>query len=281
MAGQASSAADVQPSQRWIPWMLMVPGLVWLTVFFAIPMFSMGKLSLEDGGFSNYRDAFSDYRELIPRTFGYALAATVICILLGYPLAYVIAMRGGRRKNLLLALVVLPFFTTYLIRAISWRILLGDRGPVTRVIHSLHIIGQDTSIVGTAPAVIGALSYNFLPFMVLPIYVSLEKIDRKLLEVGPDLYASGWRTFRKVTLPLSLPGLFAGSLLTFIPASGDFINVEFVGSDAQRMIGNVVANNFVKEQFRPGLSALSFVLMAIILLGVLLYARLLGTEELV
>jgi spermidine/putrescine transport system permease protein len=281
MAGQASSIADVQPSRRWIPWMLMVPGLVWLTVFFAIPMFSMGKLSLEDGGLSNYRDAFSDYRELIPRTFGYALAATVICILLGYPLAYVIAMRGGRRKNVLLALVVLPFFTTYLIRAISWRILLGDRGPVTRVLHSLNIIGEDTSIVGTAPAVIGALSYNFLPFMVLPIYVSLEKIDRKLLEVGPDLYASGWRTFRKVTLPLSLPGLFAGSLLTFIPASGDFINVEFVGSDAQRMIGNVVANNFVKEQFRPGLSALSFVLMAIILLGVLLYARLLGTEELV
>jgi len=281
MAGQASSIADVQPSRRWIPWLLMLPGLVWLTVFFAIPMFSMGKLSLENGGFSNYRDAFSDYRELIPRTFGYALAATVICILLGYPLAYVIAMRGGRRKNVLLALVVLPFFTTYLIRAISWRILLGDRGPVTRVLHSLHIIGQNTSIVGTAPAVIGALSYNFLPFMVLPIYVSLEKIDRKLLEVGPDLYASGWRTFRKVTLPLSLPGLFAGSLLTFIPASGDFINVEFVGSDAQRMIGNVVANNFVKEQFRPGLSALSFVLMAIILLGVLLYARLLGTEELV
>jgi len=281
MAGQASSIADVQPSRRWIPWMLMVPGLVWLTVFFAIPMFSMGKLSLEDGGLSNYRDAFSDYRELIPRTFGYALAATVICILLGYPLAYVIAMRGGRRKNVLLALVVLPFFTTYLIRAISWRILLGDRGPVTRVLHSLNIIGENTSIVGTAPAVIGALSYNFLPFMVLPIYVSLEKIDRKLLEVGPDLYASGWRTFRKVTLPLSLPGLFAGSLLTFIPASGDFINVEFVGSDAQRMIGNVVANNFVKEQFRPGLSALSFVLMAIILLGVLLYARLLGTEELV
>ncbi|MEI7992205.1 MAG: ABC transporter permease [Actinomycetota bacterium] len=281
MAGQASSIADVQPSRRWIPWLLMLPGIVWLTVFFAIPMFSMGKLSLENGGFSNYRDAFSDYRELIPRTFGYALAATVICILLGYPLAYVIAMRGGRRKNVLLALVVLPFFTTYLIRAISWRILLGDRGPVTRVLHSLNIIGENTSIVGTAPAVIGALSYNFLPFMVLPIYVSLEKIDRKLLEVGPDLYASGWRTFRKVTLPLSLPGLFAGSLLTFIPASGDFINVEFVGSDAQRMIGNVVANNFVKEQFRPGLSALSFVLMAIILLGVLLYARLLGTEELV
>lgn len=281
MADKAALSGDVQPSRRWVPWVLMVPGLVWLLVFFVIPMVSLGKLSLDNGGFSNYQHAFSDYRELIPRTFAYAIIATGICIVLGYPLAYVIAMRGGKRKNLLLALVVLPFFTTYLIRAISWRILLGDRGPVTRVLHNLHLIGQDTSIVGTAPAVIGALSYNFLPFMVLPIYVSLEKIDKKLLEAGPDLYASGWRTFRKVTLPLSLPGLFAGSLLTFIPASGDFINVEFVGSDAQRMIGNVVANNFVKEQFRPGLSALSFVLMALILIGVLLYARLLGTEELV
>lgn len=281
MAGSTASAPDVPPARRWIPWLLMTPGLIWLLVFFAIPMISMGKLSLEDGGLANYRHAFSDYRDLIPRTFGYALSATAFCILLGYPLAYVIAMRGGRRKNLLLSLVVLPFFTTYLIRAISWRILLGDRGPVHRVLANLHIIGENTSIVGTNPAVVGALAYNFLPFMVLPIYVSLEKIDKKLLEAGPDLYASGWRTFRKVTLPLSLPGLFAGSLLTFIPASGDFINVEFVGSDAQRMIGNVVANNFVKEQFRPGLSALSFVLMALILLGVLLYARLLGTEELV
>jgi len=259
----------------------MLPGLLWLLVFFVIPMVSMGKLSLDDGGFGNYADAFSNYRELIPRTFLYAFLATVICVLLGYPLAYVIAMRGGRRKNLLLALVVLPFFTTYLIRAISWRVLLGDQGPVPRVLRSLNIIGENTSIVGTAPAVVGALAYNFLPFMVLPIYVSLEKVDRRLLEAGPDLYASGWRTFRKVTLPLSLPGLFAGSLLTFIPASGDFINVEFVGSDAQRMIGNVVSANFPKEQFRPELSALSFVLMALILGGVLLYARLLGTEEIV
>ena len=142
------------------------------------------------------------------------------------------------------------------------------------------VVCDDGGLPETAAAVVAGLTYNFLPFMVLPIYVSLEKIDKKLLEAGPDLYANGWRTFRKVTLPLSLPGLFAGSLLTFIPASGDFINVEFVGSDAQRMIGNVVANNFVKEQFRPGLSALSFVLMAIILLGVLIYARLLGTEDL-
>jgi spermidine/putrescine transport system permease protein len=281
MAGASASANDVRPARWWVPWALMLPGFLWLLIFFVIPMVSMGKLSLEHGGFSNYRHAFSDYRSLIPRTFEYALLATVICMLLGYPLAYVIAMRGGRRKNLLLALVVLPFFTTYLIRAISWRVLLGDQGPVTRVLHNLHIIGRSTSIIGTTPAVVGALAYNFLPFMVLPIYVSLEKIDRKLLEAGPDLYASGWRTFRKVTLPLSLPGLFAGSLLTFIPASGDFINVEFVGSDAQRMIGNVISTNFPKEEFRPGLSALSFVLMALILGGVLLYARLLGTEELV
>ena len=281
MAAAAAPTNDVRPARWWIPWLLMLPGFAWLLVFFAIPMVSMGRLSLKHGGFSNYSNAFSDYRHIIPRTFGYALIATLICVLLGYPLAYVIAMRGGKRKNLLLALVVLPFFTTYLIRAISWRVLLGDQGPVARVLHNLHILGKNTSIIGTSPAVIGALAYNFLPFMVLPIYVSLEKIDRKLLEAGPDLYASGWRTFRKVTLPLSLPGLFAGSLLTFIPASGDFINVEFVGSDAQRMIGNVVATNFPKEQFRPGLSALSFVLMALILFGVLLYARLLGTEEIV
>jgi len=281
MAGSTASASEVRPARWWVPWALMLPGILWLLVFFVIPMVSMGKLSLDDGGFGNYADAFSNYRELIPRTFLYAFLATVICVLLGYPLAYVIAMRGGRRKNLLLALVVLPFFTTYLIRAISWRVLLGDQGPVPRVLRSLNIIGENTSIVGTAPAVVGALAYNFLPFMVLPIYVSLEKVDRKLLEAGPDLYASGWRTFRKVTFPLSLPGLFAGSLLTFIPASGDFINVEFVGSDAQRMIGNVVSANFPKEQFRPELSALSFVLMALILGGVLLYARLLGTEEIV
>ncbi|MFM8531278.1 MAG: ABC transporter permease [Ilumatobacteraceae bacterium] len=281
MAGSTASASEVRPARWWVPWVLMLPGLLWLLVFFAIPMVSMGKLSLDDGGFGNYADAFSNYRELIPRTFLYAFLATIICVLLGYPLAYVIAMRGGRRKNLLLALVVLPFFTTYLIRAISWRVLLGDQGPVPRVLRSLNIIGENTSIVGTAPAVVGALAYNFLPFMVLPIYVSLEKVDRRLLEAGPDLYASGWRTFRKVTFPLSLPGLFAGSLLTFIPASGDFINVEFVGSDAQRMIGNVVSANFPKEQFRPELSALSFVLMALILGGVLLYARLLGTEEIV
>lgn len=281
MAGSTASASEVRPARWWVPWALMLPGLLWLLVFFVIPMVSMGRLSLDDGGFGNYADAFSNYRELIPRTFLYAFLATVICVLLGYPLAYVIAMRGGRRKNLLLALVVLPFFTTYLIRAISWRVLLGDQGPVPRVLRSLNIIGENTSIVGTAPAVVGALAYNFLPFMVLPIYVSLEKVDRRLLEAGPDLYASGWRTFRKVTFPLSLPGLFAGSLLTFIPASGDFINVEFVGSDAQRMIGNVVSANFPKEQFRPELSALSFVLMALILGGVLLYARLLGTEEIV
>ena len=281
MAAAAAPTNDVRPARWWIPWLLLLPGFAWLTFFFAIPMISMGRLSLQHGGFSNYAHAFSDYRTLIPRTFFYALLATVICIVLGYPLAYVIAMRGGKRKNLLLAMVVLPFFTTYLIRAISWVVLLGDNGPVVKVLRNLHILGVNTSIIGTAPAVVGALSYNFLPFMVLPIYVSLEKVDKKLLEAGPDLYASAWRTFRKVTLPLSLPGLFAGSLLTFIPASGDFINVEFVGSDAQRMIGNVVATNFPKTEFRPGLSALSFVLMAVILIGVLIYARLLGTEELV
>jgi len=280
MAGSTASASEVRPARWWVPWALMLPGILWLLVFFVIPMVSMGKLSLDDGGFGNYADAFSNYRELIPRTFLYAFLATVICVLLGYPLAYVIAMRGGRRKNLLLALVVLPFFTTYLIRAISWRVLLGDQGPVPRVLRSLNIIGENTSIVGTAPAVVGALAYNFLPFMVLPIYVSLEKVDRKLLEAGPDLYASGWRTFRKVTFPLSLPGLFAGSLLTFIPAMGDFINAQLLGTPKQYMIGNVIQSKFLVIVDYPLASAGAVILMVLILVGVAIYARALGAERL-
>lgn len=271
---------EVTPRRRSTPWLLAAPALIWLVVFFAIPMVLLGRESLRSGGIGNYGDVFTDYTAVFRRTFWYALLATVLCVLLGYPLAYYIAMRARRARNLLLALVVLPFFTTYLIRTISWVILLSENGPVPKVLRSLDLLGQTSSIIGTTPAVVGALAYNFLPFMVLPIYVSLEKIDPKLLEAGPDLYASGWRTFRKVTLPLSLPGLFAGSLLTFIPAAGDFVNSTFVGGTSTTMIGNVVAENFDSPGLRPEMSAISFVLMAVILVGVLVYARLLGTEEL-
>lgn len=265
----------------YVPWMLLAPGLAWLAFFFVFPMVSLFRKSLENEGFGNYRWVFSSNGETILRTFGYALTATIIAIIIGYPLAYFIAMKGGRYKTALLALVVLPFFTTYLIRTIAWRVLLTSQGPVPGFLRWVGIFDTNSEIIGTRWAVIGALVYNFLPFMVLPIYVSLEKVDRRLLEAGPDLYASGIRTFRQVTLPLSTPGVFAGSLLTFIPAAGDFINSELLGSDKTRMIGQIVSDTFLKEAQQPRDSAISFVLMSIILIGVLIYARLLGTEDLI
>jgi spermidine/putrescine transport system permease protein len=200
--------------------------------------------------------------------------------LIGYPLAYFISMRAGRWKPVLLAAVVLPFFVTYLIRTLAWKVLLFSEGPVAGLLRQVGLLSKNGEILNTTPAVLGALLYNFLPFMVLPIFVSLDKIDRRLLEAAPDLYANGSTTFRKVTLPLSLPGVFAGSLLTFIPTCGDFINAELLGADKQRMIGNIIEKNFLKEALRPEMSAMSFVLMLMIVFGVLMYARILGTEDL-
>ena len=265
----------------WIPWALLAPGLLWLVFFFVLPLLSLGKESLADGGISNFSKVLSTYSDVILRTFLFALAATFLAIVLGYPLAYFIAMKGGPWKNVLLALVVLPFFTTYLIRTLAWKILLFSDGPVAGFMRWSGLLAKNGEILNTNLAVIGALLYNFLPFMVLPIYVSLEKVDRRLLEAAPDLYADGRRTFTKVTLPLSLPGVFAGSLLTFIPACGDFVNAELLGGDRQRMIGNIIERNFQLEVFRPQMSALSFVLMLLILVGVIVYAKLLGTEDLI
>lgn len=279
--GGAKPVGDgLRPSNRWVPWILLGPGLAWLFVFFVIPLFELGRGSLVRGGLSNYSNVFSDNGEVILRTFVYAFVATVLAVILGYPLAYFIAMKAGRFKTLLLAAVVLPFFVTYLIRTLAWKILLFGDGPIVGFLHWTGLLSKNGEVLNTHAAVIGALLYNFLPFMVLPIYVSLDKIDRRLLEAAPDLYADGRRTFLKITLPLSLPGVFAGSLLTFIPSCGDFVNAELLGGDRQRMIGNIIEKNFLRENFRPQMSALSFVLMLLILGGVLLYARVLGTEEL-
>lgn len=272
--------SGVRPRRWYVPYLLLAPGALFLFVFFIVPLFSIGKLSFKDGGLGNYSKVLSDNSDVIIRTFIYAGVATVLCIIIGYPLAYFIAMRGGRYKNVLLALVVLPFFVTYLVRTLAWKILLYDGGPVVGILHNLGLLGQNQGLLGTPQAVIGALAYNFLPFMVLPIYVSLEKLDTRLLEAASDLYSSPARAFRKITLPLSLPGLFAGTLLTFIPAAGDFVNSELLGSERTVMIGNIVEKNFGKDFFRPELSALSFLLMAVILVGVIIYARALGTEDL-
>ena len=276
---------------RRAPWLLLAPGLLFLFFFFFFPLYTLFRMSLSASPtrfsdpvfhwqWSNYSNAFSQYGDQFYRSFEYALAATLLALVIAYPLAYVIAFRGGRFKSVLLGLVVVPFFTNFLIRTLAWKTILGDQGVVVGLLRDVGILGSSGTLLRTPIAVIGGLTYNFLPFMVLPIYVSLEKMDRRLLEAAADLYSSPARAFRKVTLPLSLPGLFAGTLLTFIPAAGDFVNSELLGSERTVMIGNIIEKNFGKEFFRPQLSALSFMLMAIILVGVIIYARVLGTEDL-
>jgi spermidine/putrescine transport system permease protein len=278
--GAKAAGEGLRPPRAATPWFLLAPGLAWLAFFFVLPLVELGRVSLKGGGLSNYSEAFQNNGAVIGRTFLYAFIATIFAIIIGYPLAYFIAMRAGKFKTLLLSAVVVPFFVTYLIRTLAWKILLFGEGPVVGFLRWTGLLAKDGQILNTPAAVIGALVYNFLPFMVLPIYVSLDKIDRRLLEAAPDLYADGRRTFRKIIFPLSLPGVFAGSLLTFIPACGDFVNADLLGGDRQQMIGNIISNNFSNPTFRPTMSALSFVLMLLILMGVLLYAKVLGTDEL-
>jgi spermidine/putrescine transport system permease protein len=219
-----------------------------------------------------------------PKQFGNSLIfggiATVMTFLIGFPVAYTIAFRGGRYKNLLLFLVIAPFFTSFLIRTISWKILLNDDGPVLGLLKGIHLVPESTTLTGTALAVVAGITYNFLPFMVLPLYVALEKIDPRLIEAANDLYATRWGAFRKVTFPLALPGVFAGSILTFIPAIGDFVNAALLGNPQSQMIGNVIQGRFIGQNDYPVAAALSFILMTGILVTVSLYARFLGTEQL-
>ena len=228
----------------------------------------------------NYSNAFSQYGEQFLRSFQYAAMATLLALLIAYPLAYVIAFRGGRFKSILLGLVVVPFFTNFLIRTLAWKTILGDQNFVVGLLRDIGILGANEGLLRTAPAVIGGLTYNFLPFMVLPIYVALEKIDPRLIDAARDLYSNTWRAFRKVVFPLSLPGVFAGSLLVFIPAAGDFVNAYYLGSAKTTMIGNVVQNQFLVQVDYPVAAALSFVFMAIVMTIVIVYARILGTEDL-
>jgi spermidine/putrescine transport system permease protein len=276
--------------RRTAPYLLLAPGMAWLIVFFLVPMYYLGTTSLQKGSlelgytfkwaWSNYGDAISTYHTQFLRSLQYAGIATVIALALSYPLAYWIAIRGGRWKNLFLLLVIAPFFVTYLIRTLAWETILSDGGLVVSILRSLHVLSPDGRLLATSVAVIAGITYNFLPFMVLPLYVSLEQIDVRLLDAAHDLYASRTRSFFAVTLPLSLPGVFAGTLLTFIPAAGDFINAQLLGTPRQYMIGNVIQSKFLQLTDYPQAAALSFVLMAAILAAVIAYARLLGTERL-
>jgi spermidine/putrescine transport system permease protein len=319
------------------PYALLLPGLLWLALFFVYPAVQMFLVSLWTGniqdGFTQtwnwgiYPQSLTEYWPWIARSVTYGGLATILAFALGFPLAYAIAFRGGAYKNLLLFLVIAPFFTSFLLRTISWKIILADDGFVLGPLKSIGILPEEFRLLATPAAVVAGITYNLLPFMTLPLYVALEKVDRRLLEAAEDLYAGPWRprgtivgailggllgivvglvmgygplplaipsavvgiiigtyliteSFIRVTLPLAVPGIFAGSLLTFIPAVGDYINAELLGNPQALMVGNVIQARYLKVTDYPTASALSFILMLAILIGVLVYTRLLGTEQL-
>jgi spermidine/putrescine transport system permease protein len=275
-------------TQRLVPYWLLGPGLLWLLLFFVVPMYFMGELALYSGSlkkgfeftgaFENFPNALSGHEEQIVRSFFYAGAATVLALLIGYPLAYAIAFRAGRFKVLLLFAVIAPFFTTYLIRTIAWKTILSDDSPIVSVLQTLSLTPGDGRVLATSGAVIAGLTYNFLPFMILPLYANLERLDVRLIEAAKDLYSSSRMAFLKVTLPLTMPGIVAGVLLTFIPAFGDYINAELLGGTGQSMIGNVIQSLYLNQRDYPEAAALSFLMMALILAVVLVYIRFAGTE---
>ena len=279
--------------RRGYGWLLLVPGMLWLVVFFLIPTVQLFFTSLYDPSgsyelgyamtwhFQNYPDAVRDNFDLFVRSFLYAGITTFACLLLAYPLAYAIAFKSGRWKNFLLVLVIAPFFTSFLLRTLSWSAILSDQGVVTSLLKSVAILPEDGRLLATPVAVIAGLIYNFLPFMTLPLYASLDKVDPRLIEAAGDLYSSPFTGFRKVTVPLSMPGVVSGTLLTFIPACGDYINAELLGTTRQYMIGNRIQAAFLRERDYPVAATLSLLLMLVVVAMVVVYVRRAGTEKLV
>ena len=281
-------------SRSYTPYLLLAPGLIWLITFFIIPIFSLASTStmvrpegaqigtyVQELRFQNYVDAFIANQEQYVRSFVYAGIATILALAIAYPLAYMIAFKSGKYRNILLVLVVAPFFTSFLLRTVAWTQILGDEGPVVSALKLLPFFDDSIRLTATPFAVVSGLTYNFLPFMTLPLYASLERIDPRTLEAAGDLYANGFTTFRKVTVPLSMPGVVAGTLLTFIPAAGDYVNAALLGNPNTKMIGNVIESRFFAVVDYPTAAALSFTLMATILILVTLYIRRSGTDELV
>ena len=290
--------ARVAGARRSTPYLLLLPGGLWLALFFVVPIVVLVSQSLQTGSLEQgyvltwhwrtYLDVIDSYHVQLIRSLSYAAVATVLALLIAYPLSYAIAFKSGRWKNILLVLVIAPFFTSFLIRTLAWQTILTSGGPLTEVLRQLHVLSllrglhliDNDQLLGTRLSVVTGLTYNFLPFMTLPLYASLERIDGRLHEAAGDLYASPWTGFRKVTFPLSLPGVVAGTLLTFIPATGDYINAQLLGSPRTTMIGQVVAGQFLRVLDYPTAAALSVVLMATIVVLVAIYVRRAGTEEL-
>jgi len=274
-----------------LPLLLLAPAIAWLVAFYVYPAIQMLQASLWSGtlesGFTfslanaaTYPEALGRYSDQFLRSILYAAVSTLLCLALAFPLAYTIAYRAGRWRTILLFIVIAPFFTSFLLRVLAWKTVLGDDGFLLGPLKAIGVLPEEFRILATPVAVIFGISYNFFPFMVLPIYVSLEKIDRRLVEAAKDLYAGPIRAFQRITLPLALPGVFAGSLLVFIPAMGDFVNAELLGSVQTRLIGNVIQSRFLVNNDYPTAAAISFMLMAGILAAVFIYARVLGTDEL-
>jgi spermidine/putrescine transport system permease protein len=290
-----SPRAEARPSrnrqQAWLPWLLLAPGLIWLLLWFALPLTQLLPVSLSDnadrfrmtlvfsGRLANYTEVMAQYAPVLARSLIYAAASTVLAVLIAYPLAWVIRFRGGRWKGLLIALVVVPFFTSYLVRAIAWSTLLGDDGPVLSALRAVGL-PAGTRLLNTAVAVVGGLTYNALPFIVLPIALSLERIPRELLDAARDLQAGPWTVFRRVVLPLSAPGLAAGIVLSLIPAAGDVVNAQFLGGPNNRMIGNVVQSLMLVQRQFPRGAALAVVLMALMTATVVVHVRRHGSSDL-
>lgn len=287
-------AAPVESGRRRgrLGYLLLLPAALWLVLFFVVPFYSLVATSLFDPAGSdfrgyemtyhwqNYTDAVKEYWEPMLRSLWYGALATFFCLILGYVLAYAIAFKAGRWKNLMLVLVIAPFFTSFLVRTLSWKLILADDGWIVDFLQTLHILGEDGRLLVTPVAVVLGLTYNFLPFMVLPLYASIDKIDHRLIEAAGDLYANPVVAFFKVTWPLSLPGVISGTLLTFIPAAGDYINAELLGGPNQRMVGGVIQSLFTDANDYPAAAALSVIMMVGIIAMVLVYVRRAGTEEL-
>jgi len=298
VAQLAHPVEEVEPSRKKrfkgsrTGYLLLLPGILWLLMFFAVPTVQLVATSLYDPNgsleagyamtwsFGNYLDSLVAYQAQFIRSFFYSGIATTMSLVLGYPLAYAIAFKAGRWKNLMLVLVIAPFFTSFLVRTLAWKSILSDNGFLVETMKTLSLLSDDGRLLATPVAVVTGLTYNFLPFMVLPLYASLEKIDPRLVEAGKDLYANAFTSFRRITLPLSMPGVVAGTLLTFIPATGDYINSELLGTPRERMIGNVIDNTFLTQLDYPAAASTSVILMIVIVLLVLVYVRRAGTEEL-
>jgi spermidine/putrescine transport system permease protein len=275
--------------KRFAPYALMSPAAIWQTVFFLVPMFAMFTLSLSTGSsrtgftfswaFGNYPEVIERYGEFFVRSFRNATIVTILGLILAYPAAYWIAFYGGRRKSTYLLLLLLPFFVSFVIRTVTWSFIFSDEGFVLGSLKTIGVLPEDYHVLQTTTAVIAGITYNLLPFTILPLFVSLDRIDKRLVEAAGDLYSSKRDAFRKVVFPLSLPGVFAAVLLTFIPAVGDYVNAEVLGGPGDKMIGNIIQNEFLVTRQYERASALAFILMAFMVVAAIIYARALGTEE--